>query len=282
MRVLTSIIFVVVVCYFAGCSSAPSSNSQTANSAGVVPPAAEVTDANVALAEGSKLLDIGDTDKAIEMLKRAVELNPDLGEAYFQLGIAHSLVETRDASVVEEQITPTPLPGDPKPKEKERAKTESEKAFEKAVEAYKKHLETNDKDDVAYFNLGRAYNKLNKDEDAAKALKEAAKLKPEDTEYQTELGGILVKLAQYREAISPLKKALEIDPENSRAIDLLEDAEAGRRRVDFTTEKKDDKAKTNSNSNANTASDSNASSKPSDTKPPAAKPPSPPPSNKPK
>lgn len=282
LKVLTTLIFVALVCAFAGCSSAPSGNSQIANAANAVPPAAEVADANIALAEGSKLLDTGDTDKAIEMLKRAVELDPDLGEAYFKLGIAYSLVESRDASVVEEQVTPTPLPGDPKPKEKDRAKTESEQAFEKAVEAYKKYLATNDKDDLAHFNLGRAYNKLNKDEDAAKALKEAAKLKPDDTEYQTELGGILVKLAQYREAIPPLKKALEIDPDNSRAIDLLDEAEAGRRRVDFSVEKKDDKAKSNSNSNSNTStpSDSNTSTKPADPKPPTAK--TPPPANKPK
>lgn len=268
---------------FAGCSSAPSNNSQTANT-NTVPPAAEITDANVALAEGSRLLEVGDTDKAIELLKRAVEINPDLAEAYFQLGIAYSLVETRDASVVEEQVTPTPLPGDPKPKEKDRPKTESEKAFEKAVETYKKHLEANDKDHAGFYNLGRAYNKLNEDEDAAKALKEAVKLKPDDTEYQTELGAILIKLAQYREAITPLKKALELDPEYSRAIDLLDEAEAGRRRVDFSVEKKDDKGKSNSNANTNTAtgSDSNTSTKPADPKSPPAKTPPPPPANRPK
>ena len=265
--------------FFAGCSSASSDNS---NAAAATPAlsAAEFTDANAALAEGIKLLDFGDTDRAIEVLNRAVELNPDLADAYFQLGIAYALIETRNAAVIEEQVTPTPLPGE---KKQRVATTNSEKAFEKAVAAYKKQIDANGKDDVAYFNLGRAYNKLNEDEDAAKALKEAVQLKPDDTEYQTELGSILVKLAQYREAISPLRKAIELDPENSRAIDLLEDAEAGRKRIDFVTDKKDaNKASnTNANTNSNTATAPSNTAKPVDTRTPPPPPPPRPPANKP-
>lgn len=266
--------------FIAGCSSAPSGNSNVTDATPALS-AAEFTDANAALAEGIKLLDTGDTERAIEILNRSVELNPDLADAYFQLGIAYALIETRDAAVIEEQVTPTPLPGE---KKQRVATTNSEKAFEKAVAAYKKQIDANDKDDVAYFNLGRAYNKLNEDEDAAKALKEAVELKPDDTEYQTELGAILVKLAQYREAISPLKKAIELDPENSRAIDLLEDAEAGRKRIDFVPDKKDaNKAATNTNSNTSsnsaTAPPSNTA-KPADTKTPPPPPPRPP-ANKP-
>jgi superkiller protein 3 len=266
--------------FFAGCSSAPADNSNAASAATPPLSASEFTDANAALAEGIKLLDIGDTERAIEVLNRAVELNPDLADAYFQLGIAYALIETRDAAVVQEQVTPTPTPGE---KKQRVATTNSEKAFEKAVAAYKKQIDANRKDDVAYFNLGRAYNKLNEDEDAAKALKEAVELKPDDTEYQTELGAILVKLAQYREAIPPLKKAIELDPENSRAIDLLEDAEAGRKRIDFVPDKKDanKSSSANTNTNSNTATAPGNSTKPVDTRTPPPPPPKPAPANKP-
>jgi tetratricopeptide (TPR) repeat protein len=240
----------------------------------------DIADANVALAEGTRLFDNGDTDKAIELFNRAVELNADLAEAYFKLGIAYALVEARDAEIVETQVEPTPTPEKGKESKK---KTKSGEAFEKAVTAYKKHLDANPEDDVAYFNLGRAYNKLNEDEDAAKALKQAVKLKPDDTEYQTELGAILVKLAQYHEAIAPLKKAVDLDPENTRAIGLLEDAEAGRKRVDYATEKKDSKgSNSNISSNSNTAAGANSNTevkpKPNETK--EVKPP-PPPTNRP-
>jgi tetratricopeptide (TPR) repeat protein len=256
MRRSLLLITILAVTAFAGCSgsadSADSNQDANAASAGVT----EYTDANLALADGNKFLDEGETDKAIDALNQAVKLNPDLAEAWFKLGIAYALAEMRDEILVEaNEAEPQPTSKSPVPK------PNSEKAFEKAVTAYKKLIDANDQDDVAYYNLGRAYNKLNEDEDAARALKQAAKLKPDDTEYQTELGAILIKLAQYQEAIPPLKKALELDPENIRALELLEDAEAGRKRVSYSATPKEDKKPANSNSNAN-------SDVPDDEKPP--------------
>ena len=51
-------------------------------------PFAHIADANEALAEGNRLLDENQTDMAIEAYRQAVELNPDLAEAHFKLGIA--------------------------------------------------------------------------------------------------------------------------------------------------------------------------------------------------
>jgi tetratricopeptide (TPR) repeat protein len=243
------IIGVLLLLVSAGCSGGAGADgaNQNANTASEI---SGVDDANLALAEGNKFLDTGETDKAIDALSQAVKLNPDLAEAWFKLGIAYALAEKRDETLeTADRETNT----DPK----KPTKTNSEKAFEKAVVAYKKIVGENPNDDVAYFNLGRAYNKLNEDEDAAKALRQAVKIKPDDTEYQTELGAILIKLAQYHEAIPPLRKALELDPENIRAQDLLEDAEAGRSRVNYASTPKDDKKKDdNSNTNSNTATPS--------------------------
>lgn len=245
MRKLLLCIFIFLLLVCAGCSGTGSDANQNANTDASV---GEYTDANLALADGTRFLDTGEIDKAIDVLNQAVKLNPDLAEAWFKLGIAYALSEKRD-DMLEKADPEAPVT------ETKRTKTNSEKAFEKAVAAYKKIIEANEADDAAYFNLGRAYNKLNDDQDAAKALKQAVKLKPDDTEYQTELGAILIKLAQYHEAIPPLKKALELDPENIRAQELLEDAQAGRQRVNYSATPKDDKkANTNSNSNTNTTS----------------------------
>jgi len=233
------------------------------NSHGLASNVAEYSDARLALIDGTKLLDSGETDRAIDVLSQAVKLDPNLAEAYFQLGVAYALVETRDAGVM---TTDNDSNADDKGKEK---KPNSVIAFEKAVDGYKKMIAASKDDFASQFNLGRAYNKLNEDENAEKAFERAAELNPEDTEYQTELGSIRIKLAKYREAIPPLKKALELDPENVEALELLEDAEAGRRRVDYTsTPKKDDKKLSNSNSaNSNTATSTPSNS---------AKPPEPP------
>lgn len=259
-------IVLFVVCGAACSRSAGSGDAnQDANTSSSL---AAYTDANLALADGNKYLDDGDTDKAIDALTQAVKLDPDLAEAWFRLGIAYALVEKRDEALVETNKTEP----EETPKSKPPA-SNSEKAFEKAVAAYKKLIEANAEDDVSYFNLGRAYNKLNEDESAAKALKQAVKIKPDDTEYQTELGAILIKLAQYQEAIPPLKKALELDPENIRAQELLEDAEAGRKRVNFSATPKEEKKPSNSNTNSETNSTTATSKSPTPT--PAAVPPKP-------
>lgn len=236
-----------------GCSGSGASDANADNSSVATGEFSNITDANEALAIGDQLLENNETEKAIDAFLRATELDPNLAEAWFKLGIAYALIEKEQALSVQADVNAVDNTASQK-----TSKPNSEKAFRKAIEAYKKILSQNPDDDVAQFNLGRAYNKLNEDQEAAKALKQAVKIKPDDTEYQTELGAILIKLAQYREAIPPLKKALELDPENSRAADLLEDAEAGRNRIDYVPPKTEDKT-SNSNSNANTATNANVS-----------------------
>lgn len=203
------------------------------NAVAINEPVPTFTDANTALAEGNKYFDANATEKAVEAYKQAVKLDPDLGEAYFKMGIAYSLLENeREAAQVVDE-TPTPSPAKKGKKEVAAKLTDSEKAFENAIKAYEKLVDKNPKDDVSFFNLGRSYNKLNKDKEAEKALRQAVKLKPEDVEYQTEFGAILVKLANYDEAVPVLKKAVSLDDSNSQAQELLEKAEAGKKRIDF-------------------------------------------------
>lgn len=228
--------------------TADNSNQTNLNSAATAPtnqanssikveetPIPTFTNADEALAAGKKLLDELETEKAVDALSQAVKLNPDLAEAHFNLGIAYSLMEKEEEKTAITQVETTPTPKATKKGKKEtivRTKN-SEKAFENAVKAYKKIIAKNPKDDVAQFNLGRAFNKLNEDEDAMKALREAVKLKPDDSEYQIELGAIYIKLAQYEEAVAALKKAVSLDESNLQAQEMLEKAEAGRKRVDF-------------------------------------------------
>ncbi|MDQ3633494.1 MAG: tetratricopeptide repeat protein [Acidobacteriota bacterium] len=211
------------------------------------------TDAQKALEQGNVYFDASLTEKAIDAYKQAVELDEDLAEAHFKLGVAYALEEREDENEAEtdpesteEQSTPKKTKKSKKSKKDERILTkDSEKAFENSIKAYKKYLKENPDDAVAHFNLGRAYNKLYEDEDARKAFEEAVKLSDEDSLYRTELGATLIKLAKYPEAIKQLKKAVELDEYNARAEDLLEQAEAGRKRVDFGAKEKAKQIQTN-------------------------------------
>jgi len=220
-------------------------------------PIAEITDANAALAEGNRLFDENQTQAAIDAYRHAITLDPNLADAHFQLGIAYALLAMQNELA---GIVMQPQAANSK---REPPKTDSEKAFEAAVKAYEKRIDKNSDDDAAYFSLGRTYLKLLQDADAEKAFKQAVKLKPEDAEYQTELGAILIILAQYAEAIGPLKKAVELDPGNARAEELLEDAQAGRQRIDYRQKNTNQPqaanrgVKSRSNTNTNSPSNSN-------------------------
>lgn len=280
-------VFILLVFCFAACSggSGPDANAvQVGNGdVGSLPVAeipSEFASAADALAGGNRLFDAGETERAIDAYLQAVKMDPNLADAYFQLGIAYSLVESEISSASEVDPNSTPEPTSKKAQEK---KKNSEKAFESAVSAYKKMIAANRENDSAHFNLGRSYNKLNEDEDAAKSLKEAVKLKPDNTEYQTELGAIYIKLAKYEEAVAALKKALAVDAENIDAQEMLEKAQAGKKRIDFAQPKKDAEkpgstngsrsGNTSSNSQSGSASNSNTAAK-SPTKP-AKTPPAP-------
>lgn len=243
--------FVVLTVFIAagiGCSRKSANSEETANAnTATESPFANITDANAALAEGNRLLDENQTEMAIEAFKQAVKLNSDLPEPHFKLGIAYALLE------LQYEQSGTVDPDNPDA----RVKSRSQKAFEKAVETYKKWLVANPDDDTAHFNLARTYYKLNKLEEAEKEFRQAVKIKPDDTDYQTELGAILIKLAQYHEAIAPLNRAIELDSTNERAASLLEDAEAGRQRLDYVPPKNTANS-ANANANANMSANSNS------------------------
>ena len=247
-------IIVVITVFVALGTGCPRKAANTANNSNTAASQFEgITDPNAALAEGNRLLDENQTELAIQAYQQAIKLNPELAEAHFQLGITYALLE------LQYQQSGTVDPDNPDA----RVKSRSQKAFEKALETYKKWVTANPDDDNSHYNLARTYSKLGKDDEAEKEFRQAVKLKPEDTEYQTELGNILIKLAQYRDAIGPLKKAIEIDPTNERAAGLLEDAEAGRQRIDYTSLPKNaNQANSNSaaNSNSNMAGNLNSNS----------------------
>ncbi|MBK9154674.1 MAG: tetratricopeptide repeat protein [Chloracidobacterium sp.] len=251
-------IFLLILAVFvsASCSGFRSADANAANlgEGGPLPIGSEYTNAAAALDDGTRLLDTGETEHAIDVLLQAVKLDPNLAEAWFKLGIAYSLVEADVDSAQGAEESPTPETGTKKPAEK---KKNSEKAFESAVDAYKKLIAANAEDDNAHYYLGLTYNKLNEDDDAARSIREAIRLKPDNVEYQVSLGNVLMKLAKFAEAERAFKKAIELEPGNIEAEELLERAEAGRKRVEFNPPPKDDKSgssnSSNSNANTNTA-----------------------------
>ena len=179
-------------------------------------------------------------EKAVEVFKEAISLDPDLAEAHFRLGLAYDAVGQEN---------------------------EAEEAYKKSVEKYKKQFQSNDKDAEGHYNLGQAYAGLKLYSDAIREYRQAIRLKPDDSDIYYDLGVALSKLANYDEAVAAFSTSLEIDPENYRAEDALEEAREGAKRIragkkhqeDLLKRQKKVEDQENANSNSTNSGSADAS-----------------------
>jgi TolA-binding protein len=87
-----------------------------------------------------------------------------------------------------------------------------------AIEAYLESIELDPQSGAEVFlSLGAAYVKLDKNTEAAKAFKQAVKLKPDLSEAQYGLGLAYFQLHRYRDAVVAFKKATSLDPKMAKA-----------------------------------------------------------------
>ena len=158
------------------------------------------------LEQGKTLYRKDQDEQALEAFQQALNLNPELAEAHFRMGL------TYDALGKEQ---------------------EAEASYKKAVESYKKYFakEESEKDAEAHYNLAQTYAGLHLYTEAVREYRQATRLKQDDADIYYDLGLALTRLAQYDEAVAAFQKSLEIDPNNFRAEDGLGEAQEGAKRV---------------------------------------------------
>jgi tetratricopeptide (TPR) repeat protein len=182
----------------------PADPNADASAAGANVSEGDRSRARVYVDQGRELYRDDLDEKALEAFQQAIQIDPDLAEAHFRLGL------TFDALGQEQ---------------------EAEEAYRKAIEKYKKHLRENSEDAEAHYNLGQTYAGLSLYNEAVNEYRQATRLKSDDADIYYDLGEALTKLARYDEAAAAFSKSLEIDPENYRAEDALEEAREGVKRI---------------------------------------------------
>lgn len=86
--------------------------------------------------------------------------------------------------------------------------------YDLSVKSLLKYLNVHQHDEEAWNNLGIAYGRLERYEDAISAYKKAVEIKPDKHEAWNNLGSTFAKLKKYDEAIEAYVKAMEINPED--------------------------------------------------------------------
>jgi tetratricopeptide (TPR) repeat protein len=131
---------------------------------------------------GSAYAHFGFTEDAIISFKKVLEINPDLAEAYYNLGNIYTLKKNDQP---------------------------------KAIKHYQKALALNPMHVLAHFSLGNAYLKNDQTEEALLEFKEALRLNPDYFPSQINLGLSQLRLGQTSQARITYETALLKQPDNA-------------------------------------------------------------------
>jgi len=152
----------------------------------------------------------GNLPLAIELLKRATEVDPKNKFAWNNLGLAYFGLRKDPEAIAafDKQIEINPYD--------EYAYNNlgrvywQERKYDDAVTAFHKQLEINPLDKFAHANLGAMYSEWHKYADAAPELEKAASLTPDNPELQVSLGDAYLNLGQDDKALATFDHAVEI------------------------------------------------------------------------
>ena len=91
---------------------------------------------------------------------------------------------------------------------------ENEGGMRKAIDEYVQAIDSNKKDDEAYYKVAKLLNGLDKKEEASQMLFNLLNKKPEITKASMLLGEILIDAKMYKEAVNVYQEALRFDQVN--------------------------------------------------------------------
>ena len=130
---------------------------------------------------------LGDDDKAIKLLIKAIEKDPDYMLGYFNIGISYNEIGE----------------------------------YEKAREYLLKGLEIDDEYDPIYSSIAWGYSQERKHKEALRYLQKAIKINPDDMGHFDDAAMQLLDLDRFEEAIQMLEVPLQKDPENTETLDRM-------------------------------------------------------------
>ncbi len=158
-----------------------------------------------------------DDEKAIELYKKAIALDPEDLNVQTTLGIIYYRDKMYDEAIDVFQKVITKA---------EKGSENYNKAIyhiaysydmkgdtDQAIETYKSALESNPDDKDLLFNLGRLYFSKEKLDDAIVMFKKVIELDPNDDESYLNVGQALIGGKNYQDALPYYEKAVELNPE---------------------------------------------------------------------
>ena len=170
---------------------------------------------------GLALQDLGKLDEAIACYNKALAIIPDDIEAHYNLGLALQDLGKLDEAVVSYHKVLTINPNFAE------AHNNLGKAFnelgrlEEAVASCQQALAINPDYAEALNNLGNAYREVGKPDNAVGSYHKALTIKPNFAEAHGNLGNVLQELGKFDEAIAHYKQVLSLKPDSYQTFQSL-------------------------------------------------------------
>jgi tetratricopeptide (TPR) repeat protein len=152
----------------------------------------------------------GNFPLAIQLLKRAVDVEPKNKYAWNNLGLCYLSLRQGDNAVAAFQKALEVNPYDEFAYNNLGRAYWQDRKYDDAANAFHKQLENNPLDKFAHANLGAMYAEWHKYDLAAPELEKAASLTPDDAGLQVSLGDAYLNLGQDDKALAAFDRAVEI------------------------------------------------------------------------
>jgi tetratricopeptide (TPR) repeat protein/transglutaminase-like putative cysteine protease len=159
---------------------------------------------------GRAAMQNGNFPLAVELLKKAVEVDPKHKYAWNNLGLAYLAMRQDDDAIAAFKKAVDVNPYDEFAYNNMGRAYWQDRKYDDAANAFHKQLEINPLDKFAHGNLGSMYAEWHKYDEAAPELEKAASLTPEDPGLQVSLGDAYLNLGQDDKALAAFDRAIQI------------------------------------------------------------------------
>jgi tetratricopeptide (TPR) repeat protein len=181
---------------------------------------------------GNLLQERGQVEEAIAQYRKALEINRDHAEPYYNLGNALVTSRRADEAITQYQKALEILPGYVDAQHSLGLALAMRGRFDEAIAQYRKALQAKPNDVNLLNHLALALHDQGHVSEALVPLEKALQIKPDDAPTRKNLGLFLVQVGRPDEAIAHYQKALEIDPADADGHNNLGAALADRGRID--------------------------------------------------
>jgi tetratricopeptide (TPR) repeat protein len=164
---------------------------------------------------------LGDTEKAIEEINRAIELKPNYVDSYLQRAVIYKEGGDLFKAVSDYGRAVDLNPNIPSVQYDFGQTLRQLGMYEPAVEAYRRAIELNPAMLEAYNNLGITYSELKRYDEAAGYFRKVIEMNPRYTKAYNNLGAAYAQAGDLDRAVEAFSTAIEIDPQYANSYKNL-------------------------------------------------------------